>query len=440
MAGIDSRLAEDSVIGSVLISPETAGTVISALRAEDFDSVPARVMFQAISRLFAQAAAIDPVTALREARDEVEGLRAYVLQVMETTPTAANVGLYVEAVQEAARLRRIRGLAPVISGAVTLEDARGALATLEAEVAGRPEVRSRTMEQGLVDFYSTMERKAQYIQWGLPFLDDKSNGLTAEPGDYIVLGGYPSDGKTALALSFAILQAKTRRVGFFSLETSSGKLISRIVAASSGVSGAKIRHRDLSPEDWEKIAAAGETLSGRKLEIVEAAGMRVEDIIAHAKAREFEIVFIDYLSLIAEAGKSEYEQVTTTTKKLHIAAQRHKMTIVALSQLNRANGKSRPTLDSLRASGQIEQDADVIMFLYRKEDEGPARRVLSVAKNKEGSTGQVLLKFDGERMTFAEDTRAQIKQFANSAKKNTKAQAYSQIELTEISENGPIPF
>lgn len=266
------------------------------------------------------------------------------------------------------------------------------------------------MEQGLINFYNDLDRTPQYLPWGIYFLD---SGLTAESGDYIVLGGYPSDGKTALALSMAYYQAGTLRVGFFSLETKPSKLFNRVFSSAAQVSGTRIKRRNLTDDDFGRLESKAEELRGRDLFMIRSSSMTVEDIAAYTRAKRFDVIYIDYLTLIQAPGRTEFDQATYISKALHRLAQDTGVTVIALSQLSRPeNGKVKPpTLASLRSSGQIEQDADIVMFVYREEPGMlRSRRILAVAKNKEGETGRVPLLFNGETQTFRVDANGLIKE------------------------------
>lgn len=290
------------------------------------------------------------------------------------------------------------------------------------------------MEQGLLNFHDELERTPQYLPWGISFLDE---GLTAERSDYIVIGGYPSDGKTALALSLAYRQARDRRVGFFSLETKTSKLFNRIYSSAAQVSGSRIKRRALTEEDYRLLEGKAEEVRSRELYLIRSSSMTVEDIASYTLARRFDVIYIDYLTLIQAPGKTEFDQATYISKALHRLAQDNGVTVVALSQLSRPeSGKVKePTLASLRSSGQIEQDADIVMFIYREEPgKLRSRRILSVAKNKEGETGRIPLLFNGETQTFRVDTNSAIRAHAKTEPE------YKQATLYALPGGEPIPW
>ena len=234
--------------------------------------------------------------------------------------------------------------------------------------------------------------------------------IFAEPGDMVVLGGYPSDGKTALALQFAFGIGRNHRVGFFSYESTRDKLFDRTVSRAAMLSYTKIKRNQLTEADYRDLLELRPQLTAPQLTLVDAAGMTVMDIQAYSQAHRYDVVFVDYLQKIAAprgARQSDFERVSAISSSLQQFGRITGTTVVALSQLSRPDrdkdGKIRPpTLSDLRSSGQIEQDADVVLFLYR-EDYGKkdSNRTLQIAKNKEGEAlDWVNFRFDGDIQTF----------------------------------------
>ena len=380
MAATVINLAEASVLGSMLIDPRCIGPVLADLRPEDFSSDIAPEMFRALRALYLEDAVIDPVTVLARIGNTPQH-RDFVLTVMDQTPTAANVKEYTRIVKEQAQLRSIQATGMALASiGVDLDQARALIGQLEQLIAGRETTDIMTMEQGILAF--------------------------------VIIGGYPSDGKTALALSMAYEQARSKRVGFFSLETSASKLFARLCATVAQVSSSRIKQRTLGPDDYELLAIKSDEMRARNLDLIRGGAMSVEDITACAKSRQYDVIYIDYLTLIQAPGRTEYEQTTATSKALHRFAQSTGTTVVALSQLSRPvqGGAKIPNLSSLRSSGQVEQDADVVMLLYREEpDNIRSRRILRVAKNKEGLTGQIVLDFDGDMQRFRPAVNQEVK-------------------------------
>lgn len=431
----DYLLAQSSVLGAMLIDANTVGDVVTVLRLEDFTDPTGREVFLAIRELYLSDEKIDPVTVLHKMEAPSPERRQYLLRVMDETPTTANLREWMAIVREQAGVRAAQsvGLELISEGTVTMEQVREIVGRLNGLIADSPGVECLSMEQGILNFYEELERTPQYVPWGIDFLD---SGLTAEASDYVVLGGYPSDGKTALALSMAYHQARSLRVGFFSLETKNSKLFNRVFSSAAQVSGVRIKHRALTERDYDLLACKSEKVRSRRLSLIRSSSMTVEDIASYTRAKRFEVIYIDYLTMIQAPGRTEFEQATYISKALHRFAQDTGVTVVALSQLSRPeSGKVKPpTLASLRSSGQIEQDADIVMFVYREEPGRlRSRRILAVEKNKEGETGRVPLLFNGETQTFRVDTNGLIKS-------KREEPEYKQQSFYELPGSEPLPW
>lgn len=271
-------------------------------------------------------------------------------------------------------------------------------------------------------------------------------------GDLVVLGGRPSAGKTALSLQMAWEQARNRKVGFFSLETNPEELFDRLNAMAAGVSSTRIRQRTLKDEERKKILDARGAFQERRLEVVNAAGMSVSAIRGVTVARGYQIVYVDYLQIISpERGtkpSDRFGAVSQISMDLHRMAVSLGILVVALSQLSRPERAARnkaPDLFSLRESGQIEQDADAVMLLYKADEDDPvSQRRLKVAKNKKGFSGGVLeLAFDGSTQVFAEaNTSRNVQQTLINAGKAAKQRARGNpAEVVELPGKDPdLPF
>lgn len=403
----DWTMAQQSVVGSVLISPEVLPMLLRRCRPEDMTGAFATI-YAAMQAIFLEGRTVDPVTVIERVGPEY---REIILETMKLTPTAANAETYADVCAEQARLSRLQALAGQIVNAARMEDALPAVQGMMDAAAAQHAGRVTGLMQAMVDFYDRHQAAApQYVPFGFPKLDKH---LTAELGDVVVLGGYPSDGKSALMLQWAWALSETYSVGIFSFETQQRKLTDRLVANAAAVRLDVIKHNQLSSTEWGLVALAGQLIQKRKLEIVEAAGMTAADVLATALARRYEIVMIDYVQLVQppqrRRGGTRNEEVAEISMALHTMAQRHRIMVVELSQLSRAQpakGKTvaPPTLASLRESGQLEQDADVVMLLYRTRPDSPGSpRKLHVAKNKDGTTGIIDLKFNGGLQRFSED-------------------------------------
>lgn len=389
-----------AVIGSLLLEPDLAGEIMRRIRPEDFGSGTYRSLFDACCRLFAAMKPIDPVTLLAEAGNEYSQL---IMEIMTVTPTAANWEEYVNILHDEAQLRRLQGAAAEILSAGDLDAAREAAEKAAGLLADRHDLRIVSFAKGLVEFYDRQQSKVppKYLKWGMKALD---NFLYVEPGDFVVLGGFPSSGKTVLATQFAFHMSPDTRVGVFSLETRDRKIYDRLISYAARIPFEDVKRRSLGEKEFESIIDLGRISAGIKMDVIDAAGMSVADIQAVSLANHYDVIFIDYLQLLQSTGKDRYEKVTNISLALHSMAGVTGITVIALAQLSRPDRSVKnkpPTMSSLRESGQIEQDADVIMLLYLDDEDLPeGDRILKIAKNKEGERGFFRLGFYPKYISF----------------------------------------
>lgn len=420
--------AQRGAIGSLLIdAPAVAGIIFHKTREEDYTGVW-RNVYQVCRKLYLEGKPIDAMTVRHQMGQEYA---QFLFELTQVTPTAANAEVYAELTVERAKIAKLNALG---LWCVNFDEARELQNKINRIMGDRPSVRVVTAEEGLKDFYDRQSKPAKLIPWGLPKLD---NAFRTELGDFIVLGGYPSAGKTAFSLQLAWEQAKDHRVGYFSLETKPEKIIDRTVAAVCGVDFGRIKGHSMTEEDWNDCALKSTAFVNRKLEIIQAGGLSVVDIQSLALSGRYEIIYIDYLQLIApeDRRRSDVEQVTQISKDLHTMAQTTGITVCALSQLSRpqksGEQEKSPGLHSLRQSGQIEQDADGVILLYKDEPKNPkSLRVLKIAKNKEGEAGGIsYLVFDGAHQRFKES----LTQISKPPKPKTEPE-YKQTSFEELAD------
>ena len=395
--------AQVGVIGSLLLDSEhCAGEVFARTKEENYTG-EYKTLFSAAKKLYRDGKVIDPMTI----RGIVgQNYTEMLVQLMEVTPTAANCKLYVDMLLEQAMLLKLQAAGMALVDCRSTEDAREAVQAANDAMILQSTVRSIGAQDGYMDFLERLENKPEYISWGIPKLD---RSVLASSGYFVVIGGRPSAGKTALSLQFAWEQAKNRKVGYFSLETTAELVYDRLVSLASGVSFRRIKARQLSQGEYDKIAAAGEEFGRRKLEVIYANGMTLDEIRAKAMSRGYEIIYVDYLQIVASEDRRSDLRTTVTriSMGLHSIALQLGILVVGLAQLSRpetTQKNSPPGLSSLKESGQIEQDADVVMMLYKISDDARNRkRHLRIAKNKEGpADGYMELDFDGDRQRFFE--------------------------------------
>lgn len=400
--------AQQAVLGAMLIDEKTVGPVLQDVTPDDFTTGAYRQIFLAFRAQFASGAACDPVTVNARLGGKYDKL---LMELIQVTPTSANVKSYMQLLKQQARVSRLQGIAQRMQDTDDEDDLRGLVNEANAQLVERSGLRVVDMSAALTQFYQRHDPDAKpvYLDFGM---DDINDNVYAGRGDMIVIGGYPSDGKTSLALTLAVRMAKTQRVGFYSYETDADKLFDRIVAMTAQVGLPKLKLNAMNGNDWDAVAAVSARLGAVKLELVEASGMTVQDIRAHSLSKRYDVIFIDYLQKIksditGRASADQFQVVSKISSDLQQFGRQTGTPVIALSQLSRPEktkgGKiPPPTLSALRSSGQIEQDADVVMLLYREEpDNSRSRRILNIAKNKEGEANiALMLTFDGQTQTF----------------------------------------
>lgn len=435
--------AQCSVLGSVLIEPQVAPKVMAATTDKDFFGTCLTV-YTAMRKLFQSGVAVDPVSVAGALGASYQD---FILQLMDVTPTAANIDHYISLCREQARVSRVKEIAQSMTEASNSDELRKLLESASGLMVDKPSLRITTMNDALRSFMDRHTRKVEYLSWPVSELNDR---LYAELGDMIIVGGYPSSGKSAWALQCAWHWARKYRVGFFSLETSSEKLFDRQMAAAARISMDDIKRNSINQNDWDALCSMTQDIVGRNLELIPAAGMTPADIRAVIMMRGYQIIFVDYLQLLQGTGENRTAQVTAISIALHTIAQSMGVTVVALSQLARpqqGQKQSAPDMSALRESGQIEQDADIIMMLSLRDKDDPAGfRELRIRKNKEGTCPNILLAFDGKHQTFAkaQQTGEIIGKLSADARKkqreNRRHAGAMDGQFTMLPENTPVPF
>lgn len=397
--------AQVAVLGSMLIDQDAVGPMLHQLTAGDFTEGRYRMIFQAIKKLQGQGKVPDPLMV----NDTLGGnYRDILAQIIEVTPTSANAEEFAAICRRTAIQIHLAELGEQLADAADLDKAQAAVDRINALTCEKPGVRITDLRQCYEEF---LDRHAEgkrpaYLTWGIPALDER---VYVEPGDFIVLGGYPSAGKTALALQMAFHIAQDKRVGYFYYENNDKKLFDRLVSFRAQVSFGKIKRFGLQEEDFEQIVAVQNSLTASNLEFIDASGMTVPDVRALALSRHYDLVAVDYLQKIPGSrerrGASDFERVTEVSGSLQDLGRQTGVTVLALSQLSRpAGGEKFPGMHSFRQSGQIEQDADVALLLFREDEKDPGNQVrtLKIGKNKEGEAGVSLsMHFDGDTQTFS---------------------------------------
>ena len=399
--------AQRAVIGSLMIDPELcAGEIFQSAKPELFGDASLRHIFEAARGLWEADKPIDPVTvAAACGADEYTKIIA---ECMRSTPTAVNHKAWVEICRSSARLSSLQAEAmKIISQDATEGAALEAYERMGELLRGTEDVEDLSLTELISDYLDRMADKTppDYLKWGLPKLDKQ---LAVSPGKFVILAADSSVGKTALALQFAYQIASTgKRVGFFSIETDKESLTDRLMAELqvAGIPLPTTKKKALSAEDYRRAGEAGIRSDSLQMRIIRRADT-LPKIRARTIMRKFDVIFIDYVQLIDAPGQERWDVVTGISMSLHRMAQQLGVTVVGLSQITPAakGSKQAPTKDDLRESRQLKQDADVIMILSPSTDEADPEntRILDVAKNKDGMTGKMKLRFEPQHMTFTE--------------------------------------
>ena len=417
-----SPQAEQAVIGSMLIDPACIPDVLRDARAEHFYSQVNRDIFETIFAMFNYGQTVDPVTVMEQMKERgvyhEETTRSYLLELMRVTPTAANVGEYVTILRDKALQRDLGKVAGEIGAAVNegLGSADDMLESAERKIYALRRDRAigglKPIGEIVQTVYDNLNKIAEEgaplpgLPTGLVDLDNQILGLNK--GELILVASRPGMGKTSIALNIAQHAAKAsgKAVAIFSLEMSREQLVTRLLSGEGLVEAKKLQRGNLSAEEWRRIVTAAASLSATKILIDDNPTLTVADMNAQCRrVRDLGLVVIDYLQLMQSAGgrqtsgENRQQIVADMSRMLKIMAKELEVPVLCLSQLSRAaegRNDKRPVLSDLRESGAIEQDADVVIGLYRegyynRECENPNDAEAIVLKNRKGQIGTVNL-------------------------------------------------
>ena len=427
-----SAPAEQAVIGSMLIDTRCIPEVLEKLKADEFYIKLNRDIYETINTMFSYGQTIDPVTVLDQMKVRgvyQEGNESYMAEVMRVTPTAANVLEYAAIVRDRALLRRLGEAADEINNMV-YEGSGEAETMLEAAERRIYALRQGRNVGGLMPVSAVVQNvfdnlseaaasgeKIPGISTGLPDLDRVTLGLNKS--ELILIAARPGMGKTSIALNLALYAAMSlkKTVAIFSLEMSREQLVTRLLSRASLVPSQNLLTGQLSEQQWREISDAAQALSATDIRIDDNPSLTVSEMNAQCRrVPNLDLVVIDYLQLMQSAGsghswsnESRTQAVSDISRMLKIMAKELNVPVICLSQLSRANESrqdKRPMLSDLRESGAIEQDADVVIGLYRdgyynKECENPNLAEAIILKNRKGQTGTVELLWLPEYTTFS---------------------------------------
>ncbi|MGI6031212.1 MAG: replicative DNA helicase [Eubacteriales bacterium] len=423
-----SSEAEMSVLGGVLIDEERMSEVVGLLREEDFYLAENRMVFAAMTELYNMGRHIDLVSLIetmkRQGNYEKAGGREYIARLIDMVPTAANVESYCRVVQEKSGLRQLITAAGEIQR-MCLEggdEARAIMDVAEQKIAaalqGHTSQSMATIKEVILEAYDILHKLSYDKEdvMGVPtgFRDLDSLIVGLNKSDLCLLAARPGMGKTSFALNIAqnVALRTGKSVAIFSLEMSKEQLVNRMLSSEAMVDSYKLRTGELDDEDWTKLARAAGLLSTANIYLDDTSGINALEMKAKCRRiKDLGMVVIDYLQLMQGSRHTDNRvaEVSEISRSLKIMAKELNVPVICLSQLSRgpeSRTDKRPMLSDLRESGSIEQDADIVIFLYREDyyDKETEKRNVAeciVSKNRHGSTNKVELQWLGQYTRFS---------------------------------------
>lgn len=418
-----SREAEEAVVGAVLINPEAYYDVAEFLTAEDFHIHRLRWIWDAFVRLHEQRIPVDMLTVTEELDRQGHlaeiGGPAYLTTLLNNVPTSLHAEAYGRMVQQSSIRRRLLEAAQKIARAAQQEDLSVETAIDEAEKAvfSASEHRISTdlqpIKSVLSDYYDRVEQMSRRSEeiYGVPtgFIDLDRLLMGLQPSDLLIIAGRPSQGKTSFLMSVAknAAQAGKKHVAIFSMEMSNEQLVQRLLSQETGINSQKMRSGKLEQNEWDLFAQAIEVLGDTRVFLDDTPAISPTQMRAKCRRLHMEfgldLVVVDYLQLMQGDTRNDnrVQEVSYISRSLKVLARELNVPVLAAAQLSRAveqRADKRPVLSDLRESGSLEQDADIVMFIYRPEfyEEDSLRKNVAeimVSKHRNGPTGIVELVF-----------------------------------------------
>lgn len=419
--------AEQSVLGSILIDPECMNEIAGIISENDFGISEHGEIYSAMRNMYLKSKSIDPVTLIdelvREGLYDEAGGREYIKLIAQVVPTAANAKDYAKIVRDKAILRSlINAAGEIIDDSYAQEDEVSSLVeAAEAKIFAIAEERENKnfvhIREAILNVYDHLRQlsvnrdETLGMPTGFSGLDRVLVGMGKS--DLVLIGARPGMGKTSFAMNIAVSAAERtgKAVCVFSLEMSAEQLVMRMLSSEALVDSYHMRSGELSSEDWDKIAHASSRLSETDIQIDDTAGITVTGMKAKLRrVKNLGLVVIDYLQLMQSDRKidNRVQEVAEISRSLKLLAKELQIPIITCAQLSRgpeSRTDKRPMLSDLRDSGAIEQDADIVLFLYRDEyykNDGSGQNIAEVivAKNRHGSQGNVKMGWLGQYTKF----------------------------------------
>lgn len=464
-------IAEQSVLGSMLRDPDVVPAALAEVKSEDFLDDRNRRLFEAARALFREGAPVDALTVLGKlGLDRDDAWRKHVAEVLEIVPTSANWREYAKIMHDNAVLIRIKDGASRIYSANMLDECREPVAAIASEFHAGRGVKGKTLNELLMEFADRQAPDHQQKPRHLTGFSQIDHLAKLTGGKLCLIAGLPSDGKTALALQWALSFASTASVGVFSLETDDETLTDRFVTHGFGIDYDHIVDQRLTDIDWVTFAEKVPFYNRRNLRVFDESIMTADEIAAVSTAYGLDVAFVDYGQLIEtdhERGVTRAEllaRVSQTLKRFALSTDTLVFLLLQLKQPATYTVKTdagvitrrkAPTMEDIGETRQFEKDADVIFLLYRPDRSGTdddgnpyverlnydRNRILKLAKNKEGRRGSLTLYFDGLHQTFYINGQQPEARRPSDRKKSEKGNPGQQIitELPPEAEEG-MPF
>ena len=429
-------VAERSLLGSMLISSDVCQTVLSLASKDDFYLDSHRILFEAMQNIYADNSPVDVTTLTsylidKKLLDKTGGVE-YLLELSESVPTTSHSEHYLKRLNEKALLRRlIKESTEIIEKAYgDVENINDFIGEVEKDFLNVTRDRNagefqnvKSVIQKVTDRLVMLQKadgKISGVKTGYYDLDKLTSGL--QKGDLIILAARPAMGKTAFALNLAHNAAYKAEepVAIFSLEMPAEQLVQRVICSMGGIEGSSMRTGEILKTNANKYYAAAERVSKCNMYIDDSPGIKINDIVAKSRKLKSEhglrMIVIDYLQLITTASKNKenrQQEVSEISRTLKALARELEVPVISLSQLSRSveqRPNKRPMMSDLRESGAIEQDADIVSFIYREdyykdpgeESEDNGLTEIIIAKHRNGATGEVNLAFEKNYSRFSD--------------------------------------
>ncbi|MGM9669736.1 MAG: replicative DNA helicase [Faecousia sp.] len=426
--------AQASVLGCCLIEEKCAAEIVFGLREDDFAS-EYRPLYRAIVDLYTTGKPVDPITVMHVVGSEY---RETIRQLMEITPSAANIRYYIRITAEQSRVLHMRDVGLRLMDVDGITEAQEIMDSANGALVSGNGLTAISLKNLLSNWFTRYANPAGYYNW---FIPQMRRLIRLKKANYMIIGARPSVGKSAFAMQAAAFWAVAcgLRVGFYSDEMCDDELTDRLVSMCAGVQLEDVMERRISEKQIQAVAAIAAKISEAPLYVIPASGHPVSDIRANALKMHLDIIIIDYLQIVPERGEKEYDRVTRVSHELQKLCKSTGITVLALSQLDRLRG-ARPTLEDLRSSGQLEQDADIVAFLHRPQGQSDTVEFV-ISKNRNGKLGTTKLEFDGglQRFLYVGKGDKPLKAFDYSAV-TYRPDVQDLSQMTVLPDDTPVPF